>query len=154
MMRSIHWTDTSTARPIGAARGFTVLEAVSALSIACLAMALVAQVGFCSLRERERFAARQVAIELAANVLEAARAQAWESLDANWAATRQIPDAARKRLADGSFTVRVESVESSPHLKRVTVEVRWMQPESVEARPVRLAALLAARTSAAAGGAP
>jgi hypothetical protein len=127
--------------------GFTVMEVIAATGVLTVAMLLVAQLGYWSLRERARTAARQVAIELAANVLEAARAEPWQSLDADWAAAQSIPEELADVLTEGRLAVRVEPEPDSPRTKRVVVEVRWLMYEEIESRPVRLIGLFAARSS-------
>ena len=135
-------------------RGFTIIEVVAATGIVLVAMVLVAQIGYWSLRERTRSAARQVVIELAANVLESARAQPWEGLDAEWAAAQRIPEELEELLSEGRISVAVEPEPAPPRTKRVTVEIRWLLYEEIESRPVRLVGLFTARTAAGQGGTP
>lgn len=135
-------------------RGFTVMEVMVAMAILATAMVLVARLGCWSLRERARSAARQLALELAANVLESARAQAWEDLTAEWAASQRIPDAWSDRLTEGRLAVGVEPEASRPRTKRVIVEVHWMLDEGIESQPVRLISLFTARSAPDEGAAP
>ena len=132
--------------------GFTVIEVVAAMTLLAVAMLLIAQLGYCSLRERARSSTLRLALELAANVLESARATPWEGLTAEWATSQRIPDELKDFLPEGRLTVQVTTEESLPQTKRVTAEVQWLLPEGIESRPVRLVTLFTARTSAGEGG--
>lgn len=151
-----HGQTRGTSSPLspGARPGFTVLEITLALAILMIAMGLVAQVGSRSVRERARGAARQEAVELAANVLEAARACSWEALTPEWAAGQSLPESAASRLHEGELTARVEPEKGSLYTKRVTVAVGWKQDGKTPARPVELVGLVSARAAAAKGSKP
>jgi len=136
------------------AAGFTVLEITLALGVLLVAMVLVAQVGFQSMRDRSRNAARHQAEELAANVLEEARACSWDALTPEWAAGQRLPESGAERLVDGRLTVRVAPEADRPHLKRVTVTIAWTQDGNKPARPVELVGLLSTRTAPVQGGKP
>jgi prepilin-type N-terminal cleavage/methylation domain-containing protein len=127
-------------------RGFTILELSVTLSILSVAMALAAQVGIWSLRERAQTAARLAALELAANIMESARALPWEGLSPDWAATQQLPESLSGVLPDGRVTVRVLPEESRQQNKRVTVTIDWKRDNGVMARPVELVGLFSARS--------
>ena len=133
---------------------FTVLEITLALGVLLVAMALVAQVGFASMRGRARNAARHQAEELAANVLEAARACPWEALTPEWAAAQRLPESGAERLVDGRLAVRVAPETGRPLLKRVTVTISWKQDGDKPARPVELVGLFGARSATEKGGKP
>lgn len=140
--------------PKRTAAGFTVLEITLALGILLVAMVLVAQAGFASMRDRVRNAARLQAEELAANVLEAARACPWETLTPEWAAAQRLPEGGADRLLEGRMTVTVAPETGRPLVKRVTVTISWTQDGDKPARPVELVGLFAARVTAAKGGQP
>jgi Tfp pilus assembly protein PilV len=131
-----------TAGPSRGRSGFTIAETMVTLGLLAVALTLVAQVGVQTLRERERVVAGQVAREQAINVLETARAQPWEKLDAGWAEKQQLPEAYTRK--GWKLQVRVEPEASRPRVKRVSVEVR---PEETPAPPVRLVGLFAARSA-------
>jgi len=107
------------------ASGFALIETGVALAILAVAMLLVMQLGYWSLKHRSRTAARFAATELAANLLEHAQAVPWEMLTDDWAAAQDIPDELADQLPEGQLTVRIEAVEQQALLKRVTVELRW-----------------------------
>jgi type II secretory pathway pseudopilin PulG len=132
--------------------GYAVLDLVISFAVLAVALVLAAQLGVWSLSERTRNAARQEAVETAANVMESARALPGEELTPEWAAKQKLPEALAARLYDGKLTVRVEPEASRPHVKRVTVEVAWKQSNDVPARPVRLVGLFSERSGA--GGEP
>jgi type II secretory pathway pseudopilin PulG len=136
------------------APAFTLVETGVAMAIVAVAMLLVAQSGFWSMRERASSAARFAAIEQAANVLEAARATPWESLTAEWAESQRIPDDLADQLPAATLTVKVELDESQPLTKRVIVELRWTMVEGVESQPLRMEGLFSRREMPAAGGTP
>jgi prepilin-type N-terminal cleavage/methylation domain-containing protein len=115
------------ARPLGRRspanrpNGFTIAETLVALGILAVAMLLVAQVGVWSLQEYARTFDRQAAQELAANVLETARASPWDALNSEWAASQKLPPGF---VNDGwRLAVQVDSDASRPLLKRVSVRV-------------------------------
>jgi type II secretory pathway pseudopilin PulG len=127
--------------------GFTILEITLALGVLMVAMVLVAQVAFESMRGRARNAARHQAEELAANVLEAARDCPWEDLTPEWAAAQRLPASGVESLVNGRLTVRVTLEADRPHVKRVTVTVSWTQDGEKPARPVELVGLFSSRTA-------
>jgi type II secretory pathway pseudopilin PulG len=136
-----------------ARRAFTVVEIILALGILAVAMVLIARIGVNSLRERQRSANRQIAAEMAANVLEAARAISWDALNEKWAAEQRLPEEVTERLRQASLTVRVEPDKERPLVKRVTVEVAWVLPEGTT-RTTRLAGLFSPRAFTKDGGKP
>ena len=92
-------------------QGFTILEITIALGILAFVVVIVAQMGFQSMRDRKRNADRHEALELAANILESARACPWNSLSPSWAAEQKLPDFPVERLHEGRLTVRVSRAE-------------------------------------------
>lgn len=138
----------------GRRRGFTLVETMVALGVLGVVLLLVAQVGILILSERQRDVARQDAEETAANILEASRACPWEDLTPAWAARQRLPDSLARRPYEGRLTVRVEPEPSRPHVKRVTVEIRWTLDDQGPERQVRLVGLRSARTARTTGGKP
>jgi Prokaryotic N-terminal methylation motif len=135
-------------------RGFTLTEAVVALGVLGAVLLTVAQVGHLALRQRQRHAVRQEALEAAANVLEAARACPWDELTPAWAGRQRLPEGLVRRLRDGRLEVRVEPESMRPHTRRIRVAIRWALDDGNPARPVELVSLRSARTAAATGGEP
>jgi type II secretory pathway pseudopilin PulG len=133
---------------------FTILETVLALGILVVVMGLVVQVGFQSLRDRSRSAARHDALELAANALEAARACSWEALTPEWAAQQSLPVDAIERLPGARLCVRVEPEGETPLTKRVTVTLAWSLAEGTPARPVELVGFFSSRAAPVTGDDP
>jgi Tfp pilus assembly protein PilV len=138
-----------TTRP-----GFTVLETTVALAILATALVLVAQIGLWSWRERARSAVRLEALELAANIMESARAAPWEALTPQWAARHKLTELLDQRLADGELTVRVEPDAARQGVKRVTVEIRGRLGPKVVESLAHLVGTFSARSAAAGGGKP
>jgi hypothetical protein len=133
-------------------RAFTVMESLIALGILMVAMTLVVQVGIWSAQERTRNAARQEAIETAANVLEAARAVPSEALTPEWAAAQALPESLTQRMTEPQLTVKVEPEAGRSRTRRVTVEIAWKSVDGSPARPVKLMGLFSERSAAAGGG--
>lgn len=140
-----------TSQPVPRARpGFSVIEVVVALAALAVVMLVVAQVATWSMLERARRAEREAALEAAANVLEAARAEPAEALTAEWAAARRLPADAGALPAASRLRVRAEPEPAVPGARRVTVEVAWHLLPDEAAQSVRLVGVFAPR--AAAGG--
>jgi microcystin degradation protein MlrC len=96
-----------------------LLDALVALSVLLAAIALLGQAIVWSLDHRACIEERALAMEEAANVLEAARAMSWASLDDAWAEKQQTLQA---RWAK-KMTVTVERIQDRPGLKRVGVVI-------------------------------
>jgi prepilin-type N-terminal cleavage/methylation domain-containing protein len=132
----------------------TLVEVTITLAIIGILVVIVTQCMVMSLRERGRMASQQAAQELAANTLEAARAQPWEKLDKTWADTQTLPAEMADLLPEGKIVVTVEPGQPESQTRRVTVEVRWQVEPDQEPRSVRLTTVLSARTAKKAGGNP
>jgi Tfp pilus assembly protein PilV len=129
--------------------GFTIAETLVALGILAVAMLLVAQVGVWSLQEYARTFDRQAAQELAANVMETARASPWEALNSEWAASQKLPAGFAK---DGwRLAVQIDSDASRPLLKRVSVRVDPHPGQTPPFRPEELVGWFSARAAPTAG---
>jgi Tfp pilus assembly protein PilV len=132
--------------------GFTIAETMAAVGILSVVMVVVAQVGLWSARDYARTFSRQAAQELAANVLEAARASPWEALAPEWARAQELPAPFQQ---DGwRLSVRVEADAARPLLKRVSVRV---EPRPGQAQPPwseELVGWFSARSAPASGGKP
>jgi prepilin-type N-terminal cleavage/methylation domain-containing protein len=133
-------------------RGFTIAESAIALAILGVIMAVVAQVGLWAIHERMRVGERQTAQELAANVLERARACPWDELTSEWGAAQTLPEAYAGR--GWKLEVRVESQESRPLTRQVSVTLRWKPTSGPSYPPIELVGLFAARSAEVLGGKP
>src|ERR1700722_10410233 len=122
--------------------GTLLIEVTVALAIVAIVAAIVAQSIVWSLQERASAASHQAANELAANVLEAARALPFEKLDSQWADAQSVPSEMTALLPDGKVIVTVEASPASAHTKRVTVEVRWPLAPDQPPQSMRLTTLL------------
>jgi prepilin-type N-terminal cleavage/methylation domain-containing protein len=141
-MNSLCGPGRRVARP-----GFTLLECVIALGVLAAVTVFVAQLATWSLTERQKADERLTALELAANVLEAARARPWADLTPAWADGQRLPDELAARLLDARLTVRVEPEPDRPHVKRVNVELKWKHHDRMQARTVALVGLFADRSA-------
>jgi hypothetical protein len=119
---------------------------MAALAVLTAAAVLAVQIATWSLVERGRSLERLAATDAAANVLEAARARPWADLTPEWAASQKLPEYVQQRLHDGMLSVRVAAEPDRPHVKRVTVEIKWDVQPSIPAKTVTLVGLFAERT--------
>jgi Tfp pilus assembly protein PilE len=134
--------------------GMTMVEATVALAVFAVLVVIVAQCITLCLRERTRAATHQAALELAANLLEAARAQPWEELNKAWADVQTVPSSMGDFFPDGKVIMTVEPGQPGPFTRRVTVEVIWQLEANLPADSVQLTTLLSARATTKAGGTP
>jgi type II secretory pathway pseudopilin PulG len=125
----------------------TVLETIIALGILASAAVIVAQTGTLAISERMRTEERLAAIETAANVLEAARARTWADLTPEWAAAQKVPEEVAERVPDARLSVTVAAEPDRPRVKRVTVELNWIDRGGKPALPVTLVALFSERST-------
>ena len=142
-------TGMSAPRP-----GSLLIESMAALAIIAIVGIVVAQGLVWSTQERARLASHQAALELAANVLEAARAQPFEQLDQAWADAQTVPSDMADLLQQGKVLVTVETPKTTTATRRVTVEVRWHFERAVSAQTVQLTTVLSGRMTKKDGGAP
>ena len=123
------------------------LRAAQAPGVAiAVAILLAAQLGAWSLGDRIRNQDRRAAEELAANVLESARACPWDELTPRWASAQQLPPPLVER--QWKLKVDVDSEKSRPLVKRVTVQVQPRYATSTVPQPVRMTSLFSARSVA------
>jgi type II secretory pathway pseudopilin PulG len=134
--------------------GMTVAECTVALAILLVVGVIVAQSTVWILREQARRGAHQAALEVAANVLETARATPPEQLSRAWAEAQTIPADSADLLPGGAVVVTVEPEKSFPQTRRVTVEVRWRPDANLPPQSVQLTTLLSERSATKAGGEP
>lgn len=125
--------------------GMTIAEITVAIGILGIMMVVVAQTGYWSLHQRIENVAKQLALEHANNILEAARTTPFEKLNDNWAEDAGLPDY-RGLFPDGRIGVKVEPEQGVPRTKRVTVEITWARDRDLPQQLVRLVALFASRT--------
>lgn len=143
---------SALAREMGRGRAaITLTETTVALAITGVIAVIVAQCAVVVLRERGRLTARQAALELAANVLEEARALPWDKLGGDWAADQSIPEGMADLLPGGKVTMTVAPAEKAAHARRVTALVSWQFEPNVGPYSVELTTVLAARASRKAG---
>jgi prepilin-type N-terminal cleavage/methylation domain-containing protein len=133
---------------------FTLLELTVSVAIIAVMVVIVAQCIALSLQERARTAAHQAALELAANVLEDARAQPFEKLDKTWADAQAIPSDTAALLPDGKIVVTLEPEKTAAKTRRVTVEVQWHFEEHLPNQSVRLTTVFSGREAKKMGGEP
>ena len=119
------------------------MEVVVGMAVASVALVLAAQLATWSLADRARTRDRQIAEELAVNVLEEARGCPWEQLTPSWAAAREIPAQLKER--GWILKVDVAARHDLSTLRQVTVEVRPFPRSGGSMNPVQLSTLLASR---------
>jgi prepilin-type N-terminal cleavage/methylation domain-containing protein len=125
--------------------GFSIAEITVALAILGIMMVVVAQTGYWSMQQRLENIAKQLALEHANNILEAARTMPFEKLNEQWAADIELPEN-KSLLPEGQIAIQVEPEKGLPRTKRVTVEVTWARDRGLPEQLVRLVALFASRT--------
>ena len=133
--------------------GFTLIDAIAALAILAIVAVIVAQCITWSLQERARLASKQAAVELAANVLEAARALPPGRLDRAWAEAQKVPSELSEMLPEGKVVVTIEPAALAPHAQHVSVEVLWQRGPELPPRSVQLTTILSPRETKS-GGTP
>jgi type II secretory pathway pseudopilin PulG len=107
------------------AAAFTLVEVVASLAVLAVVFGVLAPFALWSLQERGRNAERQAALEMAANVLETARAVPWHDLTAEWADKQTLSEENLALLLEGRLSVRVVRDQDLPYLKSVSVEIQW-----------------------------
>lgn len=125
--------------------GFSIAEITVALAILGIMMVVVAQTGYWSMQQRLENIAKQLALEHANNIMEAARAMPFDHLDEQWAADLGLPEG-KGLLPDGQLGIKVESENGVPRTKRVTVEISWARDRGLPEQLVKLVALFGSRT--------
>ena len=140
-------------RKTGQRTGSLLIEATVALAIIAIVGGIVAQSIVWGLQERAKLASHQAAVELAANVLEAARALPFDRLDKSWADAQTVPSESADLLPEGKVLVTLEPGQPTS-TKRLTVEVRWQVEPDHPARSVRLTSVFSNREDKKAGGKP
>jgi hypothetical protein len=131
-------------------KGVLMLEAVAALGILIAVMVVVAQTGLWGMRERARNAEHKAALELANNILEAARARPTQELTPAWADQLKLSKEETDLLSGGTLKVRVEAEKTVPSARRVVVEIHW--GAAPVPRSLELVGIFSARSAVAAGG--
>lgn len=132
---------------------FTLLEMTAAIAVLGVVLVIVAQTSLWSLRERWRNASRETALELAANLLETARARSFSNLTSEWAKAQHLPQDLADVLPEGQLSVKVEDISKPLQARKVTVEVHWKVERNLP-ESVQLTTLIAPRTSSKSGGTP
>jgi type II secretory pathway pseudopilin PulG len=132
----------------------SLVEVTVALAIIAVLAVIVAQCIAWGLRERARTLTQQAALELAANMLEAARAQPWDLLDQAWADGQTIPADMEALFPDGKLSMTVEPGPRGSATRRVTVDVTWQFEPHLPAQIVQLTTLLSGRVTEKPGGQP
>lgn len=131
--------------------GSLMFEAVIAFGILGAVVVIIGQVSYWNLREQLHASARQAALELAANLLEKARARDWQTLTPEWAASQALPEQG-DLLPQGRLDVTVTTEKETPLLKRVVVVIHWRPQASVPEQSLELVTLIAARSTRGPGG--
>jgi type II secretory pathway pseudopilin PulG len=128
--------------------GFTIVEMAAAFSILAVVMVVVAQTAVWSIGERRKTAARQTAVELAENVLQAARSRDWKDLTPSWMEEQKLPKEWQDTFPKGRLTVKIEPEKNLAGVKRVTVVIRWRADAgSIPPAEITMTALFSARSA-------
>jgi type II secretory pathway pseudopilin PulG len=131
-----------------------MMEVTVAVAIVGVLAVIVAQCLSWSLSERARLATHQAALELAANILEAARAEPWDKLDDAWAKSQVVPTEMADLLPDGKVQVTLEPWPAESGARRLTVVVSWRMESYSGGHSVQLTTVISGRSAKIAGGKP
>ncbi len=123
------------------------MEIIVALGLLSMAGVLLSQVALGQLAEKQRQSSRQEALEVAANILEAARLLPPEELNDHWAALQHLPKDLAERLLDSQFKVSVEPYAGQPSVKKVKVEITWLHQVHQPASPIVLTGFFGTRAA-------
>ncbi|MSR30564.1 MAG: type II secretion system protein [Gemmataceae bacterium] len=135
-------------------RAFTMAEIVVAIAILFGAMVTFAQIATWCLGERARNNAALNALHLAENILEEARAQPTEKLDAAWAAAVQEPARYKALPPACLIEVKFETPTTLAGFKKVEVKVKWKAGPETSLREIVLTGFFAPRTALVGGPKP
>jgi hypothetical protein len=131
--------------------GYTIVEMMVASALAMVVLGSIASLAAWNFRERANHFARQIAMESADNVLEAARALPWDQLTPEWAKSRQVAE--DPSLPDGKLAVTIADESGEKGLKRVVVTVSWSIAADRPRLDVELVGFFADRSLPSKGGA-
>lgn len=118
------------------------MELSVAVLILVMVFPVIAQLTYWSLRQRARLQSQQTALELANNILEAARAMPADALTPQWILEQTIPEDVMPLLPEGTLSVQIEDVSDKSPARRVTAIVTWQTDDVGPHREVRLVTLL------------
>lgn len=134
--------------------GVMLIDAVVALGMLGVAAVLVGQLAVVTLREQRRGLARLDAIEQAANVLEAIRAEPFEQLDEDLARRLSSESELAHRADGGRVQVSIESTNDALATLRISVSVQWEDYIGNNLQSVTLTTLRSARQRPIRAGGP
>jgi type II secretory pathway pseudopilin PulG len=120
--------------------GFTVLEVMAAAVMLAAAMVITVQVLALSRAQARDSQRRQLAIQVAGNLLERLTATNWDRLDSAVADAKERSKESVSRLPGGELDVTIESDSAPPRSRRITVTIRYRSRGGEFTSPVRLTA--------------
>jgi Tfp pilus assembly protein FimT len=128
--------------------GFTLTEFAAGMVLFAVVGSSLALVNLQTARERMRTDARSSATDAAADLLELARTLPAAERTAAWASQQKLSPALASILPEGRLQLRVEAAAENPKLQRIQVQIDWLNPGGIPARPVLLTAYFATEAGA------
>jgi type II secretory pathway pseudopilin PulG len=125
---------------LGRRAGFTLIEVAGATVLLATAMVIAVQVLSLSTAQARDAERRQLAVQVAANIMERLTSAPWETLDADLAAAQTLPDESVSRLPSGELKVTIAADTGQPRAKRITVNIQYKNRAGEFLTPVRLTA--------------
>lgn len=119
-------------------RGYHLMEIAGAIVVLGVATTLTMRLIVESTRVERANSRRMIAINEASNVVERLAAIDWDRLDAELAGKTTLDPDAATRLPHASLKTTIDPPKDDLMIKKIHVEIVWMEPTGTRARPVAL----------------
>lgn len=119
-------------------RGYHLMEIAGAIVVLGVAATLTTRLIVESTRVERSNSRRMIAINEASNVVERLATIDWDRLDADLAAATKLDPDAAARLPQASLKTTIDPPKDDRLLKKIHVEIAWMDSTGTRARPVTL----------------
>ena len=124
-------------------RGYHLMEIAGAIVVLGVATTLTMRLIVESTRVERANSRRMIAINEASNVVERLATIDWDRLDADLAAATKLDPDAAARLPQASLKTTIDRSKEDLLIKKIHVEIAWMDSTGTRARPVTLTVWLA-----------
>jgi hypothetical protein len=119
-------------------RGYHLMEIAGAIVVLGVAATLTTRLIVESTRVERSNSRRMIAINEASNVVERLATIDWDRLDADLAAAMKLDPDAAARLPQASLITTIDRSKDDLLIKKIHVEIAWMDSTGTRARPVTL----------------
>lgn len=119
-------------------RGYHLMEIAGAIVVLGVAATLTTRLIVESTRVERSNSRRMIAINEASNVVERLATIDWDRLDADLAAATKLDPDAAARLPQASLKTTIDRSKEDLLIKKIHVEIAWMDSTGSRARPVTL----------------